>query len=60
VTGVYFPEYTVNGGSVIVAVVETAVDSVVVVGVPVKVIVAITGTVAFTVIVGGSGARLSN
>lgn len=60
VTGVYRPEYTVNGGSVIMAVVDTAVVSVVVTGLPVMVIVALTGIVALTVIVGRSGARLSN
>jgi hypothetical protein len=54
VTGVYLPAYTVNGGSVIVVVVGTTVDLVVVIGLPVKVIVAFTG------IVGRSGPRLSN
>ena len=43
-----------------VAVVRTAVDSVVVMGLPVMVTVAFKGNVALAVIVGTSGARLSN
>ena len=58
VTTVEMPLNTVTGGNVMVAVVETAVDSVVNMGLAVNVSVAFTGTVPLTVMVGTSGARL--